>query len=148
LALNTSLASSKAFESNGKSAIIVVDDCTLELHKRLAATVEHMESQLSLLTIDYEVVGVDEGAIKELEFVAQIAGVGFDVAYDHVQTLKERGIAQQRGRFVQIQPRPLALSLAADAWKRLSPTKIDGLVSNAIPTRLQVKFFDQLRGAE
>jgi hypothetical protein len=42
----------------------------------------------------------------------------------------------------------LALSLAADAWKRLSPTKIDGLVSNAIPTRLQVKFFDQLRGAE
>jgi signal transduction histidine kinase len=189
LALNTSWAF-QGIREHGKSAIIVVDDCTLELHKRLAATVEHMESQLSLLTIDYdpegvsmecstleieraedhvivdiirqvapiddadanrlarfaqgfpqiavlvakawpfdthdissltdailvekmlfgrkdpdsellrvaralslcEVVGVDEEAIKELEFVAQIAGVGFDVAYDHVQTLKERGI--------------------------------------------------------
>ena len=231
----------QGIREHGKSAIIVVDDCPLELHTRLAATVEHMESQLSLLTIDYdpegvsmecstleiepaedhvivdiirqvapiddtdasrlarfaqgfpqiavlvakawpfdthdissltdavlvekmlfgrkdpdsellrvaralslcEIVGVDEEAIKELEFVAQIAGVSFDVAYDHVQTLKERGIAQQRGRFVQIQPRPLALSLAADAWKRMLPTKIDGLVSNAIPTRLQVALFRQ-----
>lgn len=231
----------QAIRESGKSAIIVVDDCPLDLHKQLAATVEHMDSQLSLLTIDYdpkgvsaehatleieraedhvivdiirqvapiddadakrlarfaqgfpqiavliakawpfdtrdissltdavlvekmvfghkdpdpellrvaralslyEVVGVDEEAIKELEFVALIAGVDFDIAYEHVQTLKEHGIAQQRGRFVQIQPKPLALSLAADAWEHLSPKKINELVSNAIPTRLQVALFRQ-----
>jgi hypothetical protein len=231
----------QAIREYGKSAIIVVDDCPLELHKQLAAVVEHVGSQLSLLTIDYdpkgvsaehatlaieraedqvvidiirqvapihetdanrlarfaqgfpqiavliakawpfdthdissltdaalvekmvfgrkdpdpdllrvasalslyEVVGVDEQAIKELEFVTKIAGVDFEVAYDHVQTLKERGIAQQRGRFVQIQPRPLALSLAAEAWKHLSPKKINELVSNAIPARLRVALFRQ-----
>jgi|SRR5271165_2514801 len=231
----------QAIREYGKSAIIVVDDCPLDLHKQLAAIAEHLESQLSLVTIDYdpthvsaehatlgieraedhvivdiirqvapiddtdakrlarfaqgfpqiavliakawpfdtrdissltdavlvekmvfghkdpdpellrvaralslyEVVGVDEQAIKELEFVAQLAGVVFEVAYDHVQTLKERGIAQQRGRFVQIQPKPLALSLAADAWKHLSPKRINELVSNAIPTRLQVALFRQ-----
>jgi hypothetical protein len=231
----------QAIREHRKSAIIVVDDCSLELHKQLAAIVEHVESQLSLLTIDYdpegvsaeyatleieraqdhviidiirqvatiddadanrlvrfaqgfpqiavliakawpfdthdissltdaglvekmvfgrrapdpellrvaralslyEVVGVDGEAIEELEFVALIAGVDFDVAYDHVQTLKEHGIAQQRGRFVQIQPKPLALSLAADAWEHLSPKKINELVSNAIPTRLQVALFRQ-----
>jgi hypothetical protein len=231
----------QAIREYGKSAIIVVDDCPLDLHKQLAAIVEHMESHLSLLTIDYDpkgvsaehatlaieraedcviidiirqvaptgdadadrlvrfaqgfpqiavliakawpfdthdissladvaliekmvfgrnapdsellrvaralslydVVGIDGEVIKELEFVALIVHVDPEVAYGHLQTLIERDLVQQRGRFVQIQPKPLALSLAAEAWKRLPANRINYLVSDAAPKRLKQALFRQ-----
>ena len=44
----------QAIREFGKSAIIVVDDCPTDMHKTLAAIVEHVNSEFSLLTIDYD----------------------------------------------------------------------------------------------
>jgi hypothetical protein len=47
----------EAIREQKKSAIVVVDDCPLQLHKQLAEIVQHTASQLSLLTIDYDSEG-------------------------------------------------------------------------------------------
>jgi len=43
------------WRSQRASALLVVDNCPLELHKTLCQEVEHCESQLNLLTLDYDV---------------------------------------------------------------------------------------------
>ena len=237
----------QAIREFGKSAIIVVDDCPTDMHKTLAAIVEHVNSKLSLLTIDYdpappspeytsitipraadkvvidiirqvaqgvsdadanrlaqfaqgfpqisvliakawpfdtydissitdddlikkmvfgrnapnqellsvtqslslyETVGVEEEARGELQFVASTAGIDSEAAYGHIQTLIDRGIVQKRGRFVQVQPKPLALALAADMWKRMTPGKIDCLAVDPAPERLTRALFRQFVGLD
>ena len=232
----------QAIREFGKSAIIVVDDCPTDMHKTLATIVEHANSQLRLLTIDYDpappspeyasitipraadkvvidiirqvahsvsdsdanrlaqfaqgfpqiavliarawpfdtydissltgddlikkmvfgrdapnpelfsvtqalslydTVGVEEEAMGELRFVASTADIDPDAAYSHVQTLIDRGIVQKRGRFVQVQPKPLALALAAAAWKRMTPSKTDRLAIDPMPGRLKGALFGQ-----
>jgi hypothetical protein len=232
----------QAIREFGKSGIIVVDDCPADMHKSLAAIVEHAESKLSLVTIDYEpapsspeytsitvsraadkvvtdiirqvghgvsdadanrlaqfaqgfpqiavliakawpfntynvssltekdliekmvfgrnapnpevftvtqalalydTVCIEQEPMEELRFVASTAGIDPEAAYGHVQTLIERGIVQKRGRFVQVQPKPVALALAADMWKRMTPAKIDQLVVAPGHDRLTRALFRQ-----
>jgi len=236
------LTVAQAIREFRKSAIVVVDDCPMDLHKALAAIVENRDSKLSLLTIDYDpaapapeyksitipraadkvvidiirqvahgvgdgdvsrlaefaqgfpqiavliarawpfdtydistltddelikkmvfgrsapdqklfsltqalslfdTVGVEAEAIEELRFVASTAGIDLDAAYGFVRTLIERGIAQKRGRYVQVQPKPLALALAAGAWKRMTPSKIDRLTVEPVRGRLKRALFLQ-----
>lgn len=232
-----------AIREHGKSAIIVVDDCPLELHKQLADVVEHSESRLSLLTIDYDlarvsagqamveidraddqviieiirqaaphlkdadadrlvqfaqgypqiavlvanawpfdghdissladamlvermvfgrgsrdpellrvaralsifdIVGFDGEYANEMKIIAVIAHVDPLLVYGYVQTLIDRGLVQKRGRFVQVQPKPIALSLAADMLKPLPANSLGDLVAESIPPRLKQALFRQL----
>ena len=96
----------------------------------------------------YDIVGVEEQAARELGVVASAAGVDPELAYGHAQTLIERGIVQKRGRFVQVQPKPLALALAADMWKRMTPGKIDRLAVDPAPERLTRALFRQFVGLD
>jgi len=96
----------------------------------------------------YDTVGVAEQAARELEVVASAAGVDPEAAYGHVRTLIERGIVQKRGRFVQVQPKPLALALAADMWKRMTPGKINRLAVDPAPERLTRALFRQFVGLD
>ena len=43
------------FAESGARVVVVVDDCSPELHRRLAGIIEHAGSRCSLLTIDYEI---------------------------------------------------------------------------------------------
>jgi len=43
-----------ALRQQGRSGILVVDNCSLELHRRLVDVVERPDSKLSLLTIDFD----------------------------------------------------------------------------------------------
>jgi hypothetical protein len=96
----------------------------------------------------YDTVGVEEEAAGELATVASAAGINPEAAYGHVQTLIERGIVQKRGRFVQVQPKPLALALAADLWKRMAPGRIDTLAVVPSSERLTRALFRQFAGLD
>jgi hypothetical protein len=50
----------KQWRDQNLEGIIVVDNCELELHQRLRREIEHQDSRLSLLTLDYDPVSNDD----------------------------------------------------------------------------------------
>ncbi|MCK5216544.1 MAG: hypothetical protein KAJ93_02085 [Methanosarcinales archaeon] len=47
--------------------ILVVDNCELELHQRLRREIEHIDSRLSLLTLDFDPESIDDCTFIKLE---------------------------------------------------------------------------------
>ena len=62
---------------------------------------------------------------SESEYIARVIGkLDYDTFYRQVQFFKNRQIIQQRGRFIQVRPKPLALWLAAQFIKESPPESI------------------------
>ena len=57
----------KQWRDQKLEGIIVVDNCELELHQRLRREIEHPDSRLSLLTLDYDPVSNDDCNFIRLE---------------------------------------------------------------------------------
>lgn len=224
--------------------IIVIDNCELELHKKLVREVEHPESLLSILTLDYtperlqadypiielkpasdEVIrklitqayqGLpsedisrivefaqgfplmavlianarlneqtsignleddelarkllwgrnreDEDSLKVIEACAIFEHIGFydevseqrkfvaekvcrmdsDKFYEIAQKFILNGILDKRGRYVRVIPRPLAIRLAANWWKKCSPERAKQLVLEDMPSGMSEALCDQM----
>ncbi len=67
--------------------------------------------------------------------VARIARLGLDVTPDALRTgakrLAERGVARWRGRYVSIEPRPIAMRLAERQWKDWSEDTWDEVLADS-----------------
>lgn len=222
--------------------LVVVDNCPLELHSRLKKEIEHRDSKLSLLTLDYnpdedadtrtirleslgdehikkmleqvygkdlpdldrivqfaqgfpqmavllararldkakdigsltddlilkkmlggdtergsisrkvlegcalfDQFGLDDTAAEEYKFIAEnISKVEADDFFACVTAYKERGVIDRRGRFAQIRPKPLAIRLAADWWKKTPPERQTELIGIKMPGQLENSFCDQI----
>jgi hypothetical protein len=62
--------------------------------------------------------GVEDNVADQLGFIAEeIADVDRDALHRECLRFEERGIMQQRGRFMRVRPLPLALHLAAEWWR-------------------------------
>lgn len=57
----------KQWRDQNLEGIIVVDNCELELHQRLRREIEHPDSRLSLLTLDYDPISNDDCNFIRLE---------------------------------------------------------------------------------
>jgi hypothetical protein len=88
--------------------------------------------------------GLEHEAARDFEYIAdhvvQIEQANF---YDCVKRFVERGIIDQRGRYVQLVPKPLAIRLAAQWWARNPPDK-HALLIKTMPDTLITSFCDQI----
>lgn len=89
--------------------------------------------------------GLDDEASPEYEFIARkVVEVGADEFYDCVKRFEERGIIDRRGRFAKLVPKPLAIRLAAEWWRRTRPQKQMELIESEMPGALVESFCDQV----
>ena len=89
-----------------------------------------LESAALLAT--FGLVGIEQSVDGQ---VAQIASLGPNLTADALRTgarrLAERGVARRRGRYVSIEPRPIAMRLAARQWKEWSEYRWDEVVTDS-----------------
>ena len=57
----------KQWRDRNLEGILVVDNCELELHQRLCREIEHQNSRLSLLTLDYNLESSDDDYLIQLK---------------------------------------------------------------------------------
>ena len=58
--------------------------------------------------------------------------------------LSARGVAENRGRLLALQPRPVALRLAERQWQQWSDKRWDEILTGSLPKHLRTKAADQL----
>lgn len=93
----------------------------------------------------FDKFGLDEGASVEYEFIAKkVVEVGVDEFYECVKRFEERGLIDRRGRFAKLVPKPLAIRLAAEWWRRTRPQKQKELIESEMPGSLVESFCDQV----
>jgi len=89
--------------------------------------------------------GIDDEVAIEYEFIANfVVNVDLDKFYDCVKRFEERGLIDRRGRFARIIPKPLAIRLAAEWWRRTRPDKQTHLIQADMPGSLVDSFCNQI----
>lgn len=89
--------------------------------------------------------GIDDEVSNEYEFIASnIVGVDVNKFYDCVKRFEERGLIDRRGRFARLVPKPLAIRLAADWWRRTRQDKQVALIQSDMPGDLVKSFCEQI----
>ncbi len=89
--------------------------------------------------------GIEDEVSKEYEFIAnKIVDVDLDRFYDCVKRFEERGLIDRRGRFARLVPKPLAIRLAAEWWRRTRPSKQCELIQADMPGGLVDSFCNQI----
>jgi hypothetical protein len=89
--------------------------------------------------------GLDDEVSVEYKFIAkQIVDVNVDDFYDCVKRFEERGIIDRRGRFARLVPKPLAIRLAAEWWRRTRREKQMEVINSEMPGDLVESFCDQI----
>ena len=77
------------------------------------------------------------------EQLGEIAALGRNIEVDDlrvaIERLVNRGVAQRRGRFVAIQPLPIALNLAERQWREWRECKWDRVLTGDISVHLKVR---------
>jgi DNA-binding transcriptional regulator YiaG len=100
---------------------------------RRATNKQELLQSAKLLSV-FGLVGFRDEAETELAQVAALAGT---LSEDQLRAtfvdLARRRVAQPRGRFLTIQPRPIAHSLAERQWQEWGPQKWDELLTQAPP---------------
>lgn len=100
---------------------------------RRATNKQELLQSAKLLSV-FGLVGFRDEAETELAQVAALAGT---LSEDELRAtfvdLARRRVAQPRGRFLSVQPRPIAHSLAERQWQEWAPQKWDELLTEAPP---------------
>lgn len=97
------------------------------------------------LVSTFNLVGFEGGAECDLDDLASLSDtITSEDIRVCVTELIDRGVCQQRGRLVVLQPKPIALSLAAAQWKRWSQAQWDDVLSGALTSDLRLRAAQQL----
>jgi hypothetical protein len=92
----------------------------------------------------FKSIGFDDQVVAERLFVAeQFTGLDGEEFFGYAQDFCCRRIMQRVGSYAIVVPRPLALRLAGDWWKRCSLEKARKLVESDMPPRLMNAWADQ-----
>jgi len=87
----------------------------------------------------------DHAPLNEL---AEVASLGQRLSVDDLRTgldrLRERGVVQRRGRLFNMQPPPIALSLAERQWRRWSAATWDQVLVGSLSPQLRIRAAQQL----
>lgn len=88
--------------------------------------------------------GLERDASSDFEYIANnIVNISHNAFYDCVKRFAERGIIDQRGRYAQLVPKPLAIRLASQWWSR-SPRQMQEQLIASIPDSLVTSFCEQI----
>ena len=88
--------------------------------------------------------GVDTEVSNELKFIATyVVDVSEIDFYDCIQRFTDAGIIDRRGRYAQLVPKPLAIRLAAQWWRRTREQDQIKLI-DALPETLVGSFCEQI----
>lgn len=88
--------------------------------------------------------GFDSDVSDEYQYIAsRLQGITSEDFHDCVKRFTERGLIDRRGRYAQLVPKPLAIRLAAQWWRRSRPETQSTLI-DSIPESLVVSFCDQI----
>jgi hypothetical protein len=89
--------------------------------------------------------GIQDEVANEYEFIAtDVVNVDLGKFYDCVKRFEERGLIDRRGRFAMLVPKPLAIRLAAEWWRRTRPDKQRDLIQANMPNTLVDSFCNQI----
>ena len=93
----------------------------------------------------FGMVGIAGDVERQLR---EVAGLGRNVSYEDmrvaVSRLIERGVVQRRGRYVVLQPRPIAMNLAESQWKEWPQERREQVLTGDIDTPLKINAARQL----
>jgi hypothetical protein len=93
----------------------------------------------------FEHVGFTAEREEEYLFVARhIARIDADDFYRHVKDFQQRGVIDERGRYIRVVPLPIAVRLAADWWQGCSPTRARQLIAMEMPGDLVEALCDRV----
>ena len=93
----------------------------------------------------FDKLGMKDGVTEEYHYIADnICDESRDMFYECIQNFKERGLIDERGRYIQLVPKPLAVRLAVDWWKNTRPEKRVELITQEMPGQLNTAFCDQM----
>ena len=93
----------------------------------------------------FPLVDVDSPTGGQLSEVAELRGnLSPEDLYAAATQLIDRRVARKRGRYITIQPRPIAMKLAERRWKEWLPTTRERLLSGDINPSLRVLAAQQL----
>lgn len=88
--------------------------------------------------------GLEREASIDSKYIADnIIHIPYNEFYNCVKRFVERGIVDQRGRYAQLVPKPLAIRLASQWWSRNPPQMQDHLI-NSMPDSLVTSFCEQI----
>ncbi len=90
-------------------------------------------------------VGIEPTAVGQLD---EIAARGRNLSAADLRAglsrLVDRGVAQRRGRFVILQPRPIAMRLAERQWRDWGPSEWDAVLAGNASANLKIATAKQL----
>ena len=132
--LANGIESAGAAEAAG---IIAANDLTRFLALQLPAGDQYVLSSLLAL---FERVGWDRELRGELEAIAEYAGASVDDFEEAANDLEERGLLVRQGRFRAVVPHPVAVYLAASAW-RANPQRIVEELLPSIDRNMALRLF-------
>ncbi|MEZ5586355.1 MAG: hypothetical protein R3E46_04725 [Sedimenticolaceae bacterium] len=93
----------------------------------------------------FDKFGLLEKVSQESEFIAtNIARTDMDSLYECVKRFEDRGVVNSVGRYAQVIPKPLAIRLAADWWKKTRKEKQVEIIGTEMPGQLEKSFCDQI----
>lgn len=88
--------------------------------------------------------GLEAEVNHELKFIADVAvGVNEEKCYECIQHFAEKGLIDRRGRYAQLVPKPLAVRLAAQWWRRTRRERQLNLISE-LPEEMEGSFCAQI----
>ncbi|MCM8921563.1 MAG: hypothetical protein LC540_16120 [Candidatus Thiodiazotropha sp.] len=93
----------------------------------------------------FDKFGLLEKVSEEGEFIAtNIARTDMDSLYECVKRFEDRGVVNSVGRYAQVIPKPLAIRLAADWWKKTRKEKQVEIIGTEMPGQLEKSFCNQI----
>lgn len=90
----------------------------------------------------FEHVGFFDNCTEQRQFVArEICGIDDNQFFAYAQSFINRGLLDRRHRFVRVVPKPLAVRLAADWWKKCPPERAKELLMMEMPEGLAEELY-------
>jgi DNA-binding transcriptional regulator YiaG len=99
--------------------------------------------EVGMLLGAFGILGV-KTPLTDLEVVAPLTRRTAADLRAGLDELGQRGVVQQHGRLVSLQPKPLAMALAEQQWRRWDESQWDNIVAGSLPTELRVRAARQL----
>jgi transcriptional regulator with XRE-family HTH domain len=105
---------------------------------------EQLLKDAGMLVGAFRLLGIKDN-LKDLDHVAPFSrGRSPQDLRAALDELQQRGVVQQHGRLVSLQPKPLAMALAERQWRHWGQERWDEILAGTLPDRLRERAADQL----
>ena len=129
----------------GKSSIARLDDLTLVRKLTYLADENEAIRVISSCSL-FSHFGIAGDKSDQWKFVAKdICKIDGDDFYRIIKKYTAKGILDQRGRFIRVVPKPLAIRLATDWWDKTSPDTREKIFQECLQNDLFIPLCEQMK---